>query len=174
MAASFLSVWLEIAVSGVVTAVVTNALLSGAQSPERCAPALARDGRAAVLHGTCEASESGWARVVRAELADATPQASGDGGYREAPARGPSSGASRVFDEERSRIRKVGAIGLAGAAAALVGAAALMRAQPVAMSVVALVALIVAWRLVANARAASSALVFALRAATSFGAAWSS
>jgi hypothetical protein len=76
-----------------------------------------------------------------------------------------------VFGEERSRIRKVGAIGLAGAAAALVGAAALMRAQPVAMSVVALVALIVAWRLVANARAASSALVFALRAVTSFDAA---
>lgn len=171
VADSFHSVWLEIAWVGLVTSVVSNALLSWAQSPERCAPALARDGRVEILHGTCEASESGWARVVRAELADARPHASGDGAYREAPARSPSPSASRVSVEERSRIRKASVIGVAGAAAALLGAAALMRAQPVAMSVFALAAASAAWRLVVNARAAIAALVSALRATTDLGAA---
>jgi hypothetical protein len=74
-----------------------------------------------------------------------------------------------VFARERARIRTSAAIGLAGFVASLAGAAALMRAQPVAMGIVALVAAFVAWRLLRNVRAALDALASALRAVPALG-----
>jgi hypothetical protein len=151
IADSFHSAWLELAFVGLVTSVGSNALLASSQASKLCAPALSRVGRAAILHATCEASDSGWARVIRAELSGA--------------------GTSRVAGEERSRVRRACVIGLAGVAATLSGAAMLMRAQPVVMGLLAVVSLYVAWKLVANARAAIAAVASASRVATGFDAA---
>lgn len=171
VAEAFNGSWVELAMIGFATTIVTNALLAYAQSPERCAPALTRDRRAALLLATCDASESGWARVIRAELADDTsPQAPSGGAYRDAPSRRPSDSAARVYAAERARIQRTAAIGLAGTAASIAGAAVVLPAQPVLMSIIAIVALVVGWRFVRNVRAALAALGSALDAVPLFGA----
>ena len=169
MTDSFHSAWLELALAGLATSIVTSWRLSSVQAPERCAPALAREERAAILRGTCDASESGWARVVRAEL-DADLRVNLEGAYRDAPRREPSPSAARVFREERARIRLSFALALAGVVAAFAGACALIRAQPIVMIVIALVAARTAWTSLERSRAATSALASALDAASRFGA----
>ncbi len=139
------------------------------QEPLLCATALAAAGagRTAILKATCAASDSGWARLVRAALREPSPDAGMDGdqgGYRDAPRRTTSETIVRVSAAELARIARTKAIGLGGVAGALVGAGLLIAAQPVVMALLMLAALACAWRVIVNGRSAGAALAEARRA----------
>ena len=163
MVPQFSSAWLELAMLGLATALVENRRLSSIEGAALCPPALAAAGagRAAILRATCAASDSGWAHVVRGALREAASDVVREqdrGGYRDAPSRTTSGSVSRLVAVERARLRRHRAIGLAGAAAGILGSAMLLPAQSVAMSVLLLAAAATGWRVLANARRATAAV----------------
>ena len=163
VAATFSSVWLELVITGLVTAVVASLRLSTLQSPARCAVALASapEGRTAILRATLTASDSSWARLVRAALRETTPYASSvqaEGRYRDAPERTASEPVERVVTAERARITRVRTIGVGAAIAACCCATALLSAQPVLMGLLIAGALLAGWRALANGGRARATL----------------
>jgi len=172
MEPTFSSVWLELAMVGLVTAIIANRRLSSTQAPTLCAAALAAGthGRTAILRATCSASDSSWARVVRAALREASPytlSVRAEGSYRDAPERVTSEPITRIVAAELSRLTRIRTLGLGAVASVLIGAGMLLLAQSVVMGLLIVAALVTAWRLVVNGHRAKSALDETVRASRS-------
>jgi hypothetical protein len=86
------------------------------------------------------------------------PDAQAHAGYRDAPQRTTSNAVTALFEAERARIGRLRVIGLAAAAAALLGSAMVLVAEPVLLALSILAAAACAWRLIANGRGATAAL----------------
>jgi hypothetical protein len=150
--------YLQVGVLGFVIAAGALLWVSRTQASARAADAIraANDGRAHVLAALCDASEAGWARLVRAALAIEMDDA---GGYRDAPESAPPE-LAQTRDAERARLRRGVTLGLAGAAAMLaMGVALVVMRESVGIGAfVAGVSALFVWRLAVNRARAQRAI----------------
>lgn len=152
--------WVQLCALGFVAATASRLWLAYVQAPARAAPAIAAasTGREAVLAETCDASDSGWARLVRAALAQTPPTF--EGGYRDGAPVTPPPELVRVHESEKKRLGRGLGLGLVGALAMIASAIAMVRTGELGglASFVGLVAGLFAWRIVvaaARSRAAT-------------------
>lgn len=155
--------WIDALACALVAAGLALRWLAFVQRAEKVGAALAGTARADVLAATCEASEAGWARLVRGALR-AAPVEAEDAGYRSAPARPASPELVAARDAESVRLRRVVVVGMVAVATALASAVRIGFVAPVPAAPYGLVALVLGWRIVVSARRASRALATAFDA----------
>jgi hypothetical protein len=148
--------WIDVGWVGFVVATSTWFWSSWTQDTKGVDEAVAEGGsREVIFMATRDASDSGWARLVRAALA--AERGDDDGGYRDAPATAPDL--ARVRDAEALRIRNRVAVGVAGLVATEAMAITLLTHDGYGMGVVVtLFAALIAWRTLVNGARARAAL----------------
>lgn len=147
-------IWLELSIFGGLVTIVTQGWLALVESPGLCESALeaGKTSRAALLRATWDASDSGWARLIREALR--APASEVGSGYRASANNAPSPAVQACFVRERRRIVRAVAVGASATLLAIASSGLIAVTAGTPAIVAAIVTFAIGARALHNARRA--------------------